>query len=55
MNLHLDDLHYYPFVVSVNKCGSCDTIDGLSGKTCVPNTIEDVNLKVRNMVRRINE
>ena len=43
-------------LVSVNKCGgSCNTIDGLSDKTCVPNKMEAVNLKVFNMVKGTNE
>ena len=30
-------LHYYPFVVKLGKCGgSCNTLNDLSNKACVP-------------------
>ena len=56
INLNLDELYYYPFVVSVSKCGgSCNTIDDPFGRICVPNKIEDINLKLFNMINGINE
>ena len=35
--------------------GSCNTLDDLSGKICVPNKTQNVNLNVFNLVTRINE
>ena len=35
--------------------GSCNTLDDLSDRICVPNKTEDVNLSVFNMIIRINE
>ena len=35
--------------------GICDTIKDPHGRICVLNKIEDVNLKVFNMIRGINE
>ena len=35
--------------------GSCNTLNGTSGKTCVSNKTEDVNLSVFNMSARIAE
>ena len=60
MNLHPNeysqDIHYSPFAVKWDKCvGSCNTLDDLSNKLCVPNIAEDVNLIVSNMVTGINE
>ena len=50
------DFHYYPFVVKLHRCvGSCNTLDDLSNKVCVPNKTEDSNLSVFKMIRAINE
>ena len=48
-DLNLDELHYYPFAISVNRGnGSCNTIRDPFGKICVPNKMEDVNLMNQN-------
>ena len=41
INLHSNEysqeLHYYPFAVKLDKCvGSCNTLNDLSNKVCVP-------------------
>ena len=60
INLHANEydqeLHYYPFAVNLDMCvGSCNTLDGLSNKLCVPNETEDLNLHVFSMTQGINE
>ena len=41
----------YPFVVNPERCaGSCNTLNALSNKVCVPNKTEDLNLSVFNMI-----
>ena len=35
--------------------GSCNTLDEPSGKICVANKTENINLKVFKMITRINE
>ena len=60
INLHPDeysqDFRYYPFAVKLDRCvGSCNTVDDLSNKVCVPNKTEDLNLSVFNMVTEGNE
>ena len=35
--------------------GSCNTLNDLSNKVCVPNEREDLNLSVFNMITGINE
>ena len=36
----------YPFNVLVNKCsGSCDTINNLMAKLCVPGIVKRVNMQ----------
>ena len=37
-NKYSQEFHYYPFVVKLDRCvGSCNTLNGLSNKICVPN------------------
>ena len=38
MNKYSQGLRYYPLAVDLDKCvGSCDTLNDLSNKVCVPN------------------
>ena len=54
-NEHSQKLHYYPFTVKLDRCtGSCNTLNDLSNKVCVPNKAEDLNLSVFNMITGIN-
>ena len=37
-NEHSQELHYYPFAATLDRCvGSCNTLNDLSNKVCVPN------------------
>ena len=41
---------------TLDRCiGSCNTLNDLSNKLCVPNKIEDLNIHVFNMITGINE
>ena len=41
-NEYSQEVHYYPFAVTLDKCvGSCNTLNDLSKKICVPNNTED--------------
>ena len=45
INLHSNEqeFHYYSFSVKLERCaGSCNTINDLSNKACVPNKSEDL-------------
>ena len=47
INLHpveySEELHYYPFAVKLGRCfGSCNTLNDLFNKACVPNKTEDL-------------
>ena len=60
INLHPSEytqvLHYYLFAINLDRCvWSCNTLNDLSNKVCVPNKTEDLNLSVFNMVTGINE
>ena len=47
---------FYPYNVLVNKCsGSCDTLDEPMARLCVPNIIKNANMKVYNILMRLNE
>ena len=37
-NEYSHEFHYYPFMVKLDRCvGSCNTLNDLSDKLCVPN------------------
>ena len=60
LNLHPNEFsqefHYYPFAVKLDRCaGSCNALNDLSNKVCVPDKAEDLNLSVFNMITGINE
>ena len=58
INLHPNEqeFHYYSFSVKLERCvGSCNTINDLSNKACVPNKSEDLNISFFNMIAGINE
>ena len=47
---------FYPYNVLVNKCSrSCDTINNLMAKLCVPGIAKRVNMQVYNFLMRLNE
>ena len=55
-DLNTDELRSYPFIISMNRCdGNCNTTEDQFGRTCVSKKLEDVNLKVFNIINGINE
>ena len=47
---------FYPYNVLVITCrGSCDTLDDPMARSCIPNIIKNVNMKVYNFLMRLNE
>ena len=55
-NEYSQELHYYPSAVKLDRrIKSYNTLNNLSNKVCVPNKIEDLNLRVFNMITAINE
>ena len=56
IDTNLNEPVFYLLSVEVNKCsGSCNTINDPMAKLCVPDVVKDSNLKVFNMLARINE
>ena len=46
----------YPSIIKVNKCsGSCRNTNDPYAKLCIPDTIKNINVKVFNVMSRINE
>ena len=47
---------FYHFSVKINKCsGNCNNNNDSYAKICVPDVIKNLNLKVFNLLTRINE
>ena len=57
INLHPNEysqqFHYYPFVVKLDRSvESCNTLNDLSNKACLPNKTTDLNLSIFNMITK---
>ena len=56
IDLNPDELYYYSFTNSMNRRdGSCNNIEDPFGSKCGRSIMEDLNLKVFNMIKGINE
>ena len=55
IDLNPDELRYYPFIIILESCdGSCNTVED-PFRIYVPNKKKDVNLKVFNKIKGIND
>ena len=56
MNINSDGPSFYPYSILVNICsGSCNNINDPYAKLCVPDVVENINIKVFNLMSRTNE
>ena len=56
INLNHTELKYYPFMISADKCSRhCTSVNHLSIRICVPSKARDVNIKLFDVIRNINE
>ena len=56
IDINTNEPMFYPFSIKVNKCGgSCNGINDPYAKLFVPNIIKNTNVKVFNLMSRINE
>ena len=56
MDVNNNEPVFYPCSIKVNKCsGSCSNINNPYAKLCVPDIIKNINVKVFNLMSRINE
>ena len=56
IDVNKNEIVFYLLSIKVNKCsGNCNNINDPMAKLCVPDIIKDMNIKVFNMLARINE
>ena len=56
IDLNNNEPVFYPYSIKVNKCsGICSNINDPYAKLCVPDIIKNINVKVFNLMSRINE
>ena len=55
-NEYSQEFHYYLFAVKLDRCvGTCNTLNELSIKVCLPNKTEGLNISVFSIITEINE
>ena len=56
ININAIEPIFYPYSIKVNKCrGSCNNVNNPFAKLCVPDITKNINVKVFNIMARINE
>ena len=56
INVNSDEPVFYPFSIKTTKCsGSCNNINDLYAKICVPDVVKNLNVKVFNLMSRTNK
>ena len=56
IDVNKNEIVFYPLSIKVNKCsGNCNNINDPMVKLCIPDIIKNMNIKVFNMLERINE
>ena len=56
INVNSDEPMFYPFSIKTSKCsGSCNNINDPYPKLCIPDVAKSFNVKVPNLMLRINE
>ena len=56
IDLNPNEPIFFPYSIKINKCsGSCNTINNPFAKLCVPDITKNINVKVFNLIARINE
>ena len=56
MNINSNESSFYPYSILVNKrSGSCNNINDPYATLCVPDVVKDMNVKVFNLICRINQ
>ena len=56
VNVNSNEPVFYPFSIKTNKwSGSCNNINDLYAKLCVPDVVKNMNIKVFNLMSRTNE
>ena len=55
VHFNSDELVFFPFSIKTSKCsGSCNNVNDPYAKLCVPDVVENMNMKVFNLMSRTN-
>ena len=55
-NINSEEPVFFPFSIKTNKCsGSCNSTNNPYAKLCVPDVVENLNVKAFNLMSRTNE
>ena len=56
VNVNSSEPVFYHFSIKTSKCGgSCNNINDLYSKICIPDAVKKLNIKVFNLMSRTNE
>ena len=56
ININSNEPLFYPYSVKMSKCsGSCNNINDTYSKLCAPGVVKNINIKVFNLMSKINE
>ena len=56
ININSNEPFFYPYSIKVNKCsGSCNIINDPYSKLCIFDVVKNMNVKVFNLMSKINE
>ena len=56
VNLNEDEPMFFPFSIKTSKCsGSCNNMNNVYARLCVPDVVKKLNVKVFNLMSRTNE
>ena len=56
VNVNSNEPIFYSYSIRTSKCsGSCNNINDLYAKLCVPGVVKNLNVKVFNLISRTNE
>ena len=56
VNVNSNEPLFYPFSIKASKCSSsCNIINDPYAKLCVSDVVKNINIKVFNLIPRINE
>ena len=56
ININSNGSLFYPYSILVKKCsGTCNNINNLYAKLCVPDVVKNMDFKVFNLISRTNE
>ena len=56
VNVNSDEPVFFPFSIKTSKCSdSCNNINDPCAKSCIPDVVKNMNIKVFNLMSRTNE